>query len=117
MRKLLAWLKYLLPLAIVFLFKKSKASELTYSHFLDPAEAEKRDEFLASAKRPDWNEDDCYSAKLFVQELFNARAIVDLNDLPLHYFHLVDDTFLLGAKASVDGLAKKLADEKVRRGI
>jgi hypothetical protein len=117
MRKILAWLKYLLPLAIIFLFKKSKASELTYSHFLDPAESEKLDDFLASAKRPDWNEDDVFSAKRFIEQLFGARELVDLNELPIHYFYLVDDTFLLGAKLSVDRLAKKLADEKARRGI
>jgi hypothetical protein len=83
----------------------------------DPVLTKQKDDFLAGAKRPDWNEEDVYSAKIYAQELFDSRALVDLDSLPAHYFNLIDDANLLESKASVDRLAKKLADEIARRGV
>lgn len=117
MKKILRWLKYLLPLAILLMFKKSKASTESFTHFLTPATEKQKDDFLLEAKRSDWNEDDVYSAKLFIQELLGARTFFDINSLPAHYLALIDDTFLLDSKTEVDLLAKKLADERTRRGI
>lgn len=117
MKKILVWLKYLLPLAIILFFKKSKASELAYTNFLEPIEAAKQDDFLQVAKRPDWNEDDCLSAKMFANELLLSRTIFDLYNLPDHYFHLVNDDLLLNAQAAFGVISKKLSSEQARRGI
>lgn len=117
LKEVLAWLKYILPFAIIMFFKKSKASELAYTHFLDPAESAKLDVFIANAKRPDWDEDDCLSARMFATELLNNRNIVDLYNLPEHYFCLVSDELLLNSIAAVNLISKKLANEQARRGV
>lgn len=117
MKKFFRWLKYLLPLVIIFLFKKSKASEFAYTYYLNPEEAARRDDFLQGAKRPDWNEDDCLSAKTFACDLLQAKELTEANSLPIFYFHLLHDTDILSAAATIDSLSRKLNNEKARRGI
>lgn len=96
---------------------RPQPSELSKAYFITPEEAKKRDKFLADAKRPDWNEDDCLSAKMFVTDLITARTLTEIDELPQHYFCLLNDDTLLNAFNSTTRLLKKLDNEKVRRGV
>lgn len=112
--KILNWLKLLLPVFILLLFKKrARASDVV--HFLDPVNVKQKEEFLTAAKRGDWDEKDCMSAKRFILALIEDRSHFDLVNLPPFYFHLLDDDTLNGFAQMQAIIGKKLQDEIARR--
>lgn len=78
---------------------------------------QKNQEFLLDAKRPDWGENEALEAKEFITNCLNTFDLETLLNLPKCYFYLIDDVKLNLLKISLDQLASKLNDEKIRRGV
>jgi hypothetical protein len=112
LKALLIWLAQILfgrPVA-----QALPASREAVSFFSDPATAKLKQDFLENAKRPDWNDDDCLSAKVFVEDML-ANDRRQYIALPIYYDYLLDDVTIDEALNVAQDVSARLTSEKQRR--